>query len=104
MGCCWGNPKELEASNKWEAKAKRNCTDVFCLVIFVAYVAAMGCISGTVKGYSHSFVINLYLFQLTRFTPVELSGYSMAWTVTATFVDKITLGIRWAAVPITAWT
>ena len=62
MGCCWGNPKELEASNKWEAKAKRNCTDVFCLVIFVAYVAAMGCISGTVKGYSHSFVINLYLF------------------------------------------
>ena len=46
MGCCWGNPKEMEGSKKWDAKVKRQCTDVFCLVIFVAYIAAMGCISG----------------------------------------------------------
>jgi len=44
MGCCFAE-KDTDYSTKWDAKVKRSCTDLFCLILFVLYVAAMGCIS-----------------------------------------------------------
>ena len=46
MGCCLGKDKDkLNESSSWDVKATRSCTDVFCLVLFILYVGAMGALS-----------------------------------------------------------
>ena len=46
MGCCLGKQKDkLDESSSWDVKASRSCTDVFCLVLFILYVGAMGALS-----------------------------------------------------------
>ena len=46
MGCCLGKEKDkLDESSGWDVKTTRSCTDVFCLVLFILYVGAMGALS-----------------------------------------------------------
>ena len=46
MGCCLGKQKDkLDESSSWDVKTTRSCTDVFCLVLFILYVGAMGALS-----------------------------------------------------------